>query len=99
MEITYEYINGCGELITTTSKVVILDPIPVEATPSDVDCQNLDGTQVLGYDNITGYGPFRYVWDNNEWNNAWADPADWTVSFDSLFTTTDDEGVVAQPQH
>ena len=98
VEITYEYINGCGELITTTSKVVILDPIPVEATPSDVDCQNLDGTQVLGYDNITGYGPFRYVWDNNEWNNAWADPADWTVSFDSLFTMTDDEGALL-PSH
>ena len=98
VEITYEYINGCGELITTTSKVVILDPIPVEATPSDVDCQNLDGTQVLGYDNITGYGPFRYVWDNNEWNNAWADPVDWTVSFDSLFTMTDDEGALL-PSH
>ena len=98
VEITYEYINGCGELITTTSKVVILDPIPVEATPSDVDCQNLDGTQVLGYDNITGYGPFRYVWDNNEWNNAWADPADWTLSFDSLFTMTDDEGALL-PSH
>ena len=98
VEITYEYINGCGELITTTSKVVILDPIPVEATPSDVDCQNLDGTQVLGYDDITGYGPFRYVWDNNEWNNAWADPADWTVSFDSLFTMTDDEGALL-PSH
>ena len=98
VEITYEYINGCGELITTTSKVVILDPIPVEATPSNVDCQNLDGTQVLGYDNITGYGPFRYVWDNNEWNNAWADPADWTVSFDSLFTMTDDEGALL-PSH
>ena len=98
VEITYEYINGCGELITTTSKVVILDPIPVEATPSEVDCQNLDGTQVLGYDNITGYGPFRYVWDNNEWNNAWADPADWTVSFDSLFTMTDDEGALL-PSH
>ena len=98
VEITYEYINGCGELITTTSKVVILDPIPVEATPSDVDCQSLDGTQVLGYDNITGYGPFRYVWDNNEWNNAWADPADWTVSFDSLFTMTDDDGALL-PSH
>ena len=98
VEITYEYINGCGELITTTSKVVIVDPIPMEATPSEVDCQNLDGTQVLGYDNITGYGPFRYVWDNNEWNNAWADPADWTVSFDSLFTMTDDEGALL-PSH
>lgn len=90
--ITYEYINGCGELISTTSKVVILDPIPVEAAASEVDCQNLDGTQVLGYDNITGYGPFNYVWDGNVWNNASEDPADWVTSFDSLFTMTDAEG-------
>lgn len=92
VEITYEYINGCGELISTTSKVVILDPIPVQATASEVDCQNLDGTQVLGYDNISGYGPFNYVWDGNVWNNALEDPADWVTSFDSLFTMTDAEG-------
>lgn len=90
--ITYEYINGCGELISTTSKVVILDPIPVEATASEIGCQNLDGTQVLGYDDISGYGPFNYVWDGNEWNNASEDPADWVTSFDSLFTMTDAEG-------
>ena len=33
-EITYEYINGCGELISTTSLVVIVDPIPIEAIPA-----------------------------------------------------------------
>ena len=92
VEITYEYINGCGELISTTSKVVILDPIPVQAIASEVDCQSLDGTQVLGYDNISGYGPFNYVWDGNVWNNALEDPADWVTSFDSLFTMTDAEG-------
>ena len=92
VEITYEYINGCGELISTTSKVVILDPIPVQATASEVGCQNLDGTQVLGYDNISGYGPFNFVWDGIEWDNASEDPANWVTSFDSLFTMTDAEG-------
>lgn len=92
VEITYEYINGCGELITTTSRVVILDPLPIVATPSERDCINLDGTQVLGYDNISGYGPFRYIWDGNVWNNAWLDPSEWTVSFDSVFTMTNASG-------
>ena len=98
VEITYDYINGCGELISATSKVVILDPIPVEATASELDCQNADGTQLLGYDDISGYGPFRYVWDNNEWNNAWADPANWTLAFDSLFAMTDNDGMLL-PNH
>lgn len=98
VEITYDYINGCGELMSTTSKVVILDPIPVEATPSELGCQNADGTQLLGYDDISGYGPFRYIWDNNEWNNAWEDSTNWTVDFDSLFTMTDDNGMLL-PNH
>ena len=78
--------------------MVILDPIPVEATASELDCQNADGTQLLGYDDISGYGPFRYVWDNNEWNNAWGDPANWTLAFDSLFAMTDDDGMLL-PNH
>ncbi len=91
-QITYEYINGCGELITTTSRVVILDPVPIEATPAVRACQNADGTQVLGYANITGYGPFQYVWDGNVWNNADMDPSEWTITFDSLFSMTNAEG-------
>jgi gliding motility-associated-like protein len=90
--ITFDYINGCGELVTTTSQVVILDPIPIVATPSVVGCQGLDGTQELGYDNIVGYGPFNYNWNGNVWSNATEDPGDWTVSFDSVFVMTDASG-------
>lgn len=86
VQITYTYINGCGEEITTTSRVVILDPIPVTVEAMAPPCQSLDGEQVLGYDNISGYGPFRYVWDGNVWNNAWADASEWTTSFDSVFS-------------
>ena len=55
-EITYEYINGCGELISTTSLVVIVDPIPIEAIPATVECQTLDGEQELGYTDMVGTG-------------------------------------------
>ena len=65
VEITFEYVNGCGETVITSSRVVILDPLPVEAVPSPVSCLDDDGNQTLGYDNISGYGPFRFVWDGN----------------------------------
>ena len=92
VEITFEYVNGCGETVITSSRVVILDPLPVEAVPSPVSCLDGDGNQTLGYDDISGYGPFRFVWDGNVWNNAWADPAEWVTSFDSLFSMTNGEG-------
>ena len=83
-------------------KVVILDPIPCGsgAGPRSPCAKTSTETRSLGYDNITGYGPFRYVWDNNEWNNAWADPADWTrvVRF-ALHHDRRRGHVVAHPQH
>ena len=92
VEITFEYVNGCGETVITSSRVVILDPLPVEAVPSPVSCLDGDGNQTLGYDNISGYGPFRFVWDGNPWSNATEDPSEWVTSFDSLFSMTNAEG-------
>jgi gliding motility-associated-like protein len=91
-EITYEYINGCGELISTTSLVVIVDPIPIEAIPATVECQTLDGEQELGYTDMVGYGPFNYEWAGDSWGNATMDPSAWTTSFDSVFVMTDNNG-------
>ena len=91
-EITYEYINGCGELISTTSLVVIVDPIPIEAIPATVECQTLDGEQELGYTDMVGYGPFNFEWAGDFWGNATMDPSAWTTSFDSVFVMTDDNG-------
>ena len=48
VEITFEYVNGCGETVITSSRVVILDPLPVEAVPSPVSCLDDDGNQTLG---------------------------------------------------
>ena len=92
VEITFEYVNGCGETVITSSRVVILDPLPVEAEPSPVSCLDEDGNQTLGYDNISGYGPFQFVWDGNPWSNANEAPSEWVTSFDSLFSMTNAEG-------
>ena len=92
VEITFEYVNGCGETITTSSRVAIIDPVPVEATPAPVGCLQSDGLQLLGYTDITGYGPFNFIWDDVEWNNAeWGSDA-WVTSIDSLFSMTNDNG-------
>ena len=96
VEITYEYINGCGELITTTSKVVILDPIPVEATPSDVDCQNLDKPKSSVTTTSQGTAlPLRLGQQRMEQRMG---RCRLDGVFDSLFTMTDDEGALL-PSH
>ena len=98
VEISFEYVNGCGETIVTSSRVAILDPIPVVANPSPVGCLQSDGQQLLGYDEITGYGPFNFIWDGVEWNNAeWGSDA-WVTSIDSLFDMTNDNGDLV-PSH
>jgi gliding motility-associated-like protein len=98
VEISFEYVNGCGETIVTSSRVAILDAIPVVANPSPVGCLQPDGQQLLGYDDITGYGPFNFIWDGVEWNNAeWGSDA-WVTSIDSLFDMTNDYGNLV-PSH
>ena len=89
-----EYVNACDQVSTTLANVVIVDPIPIEATPTPLGCIELDGTQMLGYSNITGYGPFIYNWDGQTWNNAAQSTADWTVQFDSLFNMLDASGLL-----
>jgi gliding motility-associated-like protein len=87
-----EYVNACDQVSSTLARVVILDPLPIVPTPSALSCLDENGNQTLGYDNITGYGPFNYTWDGNEWNNASHPPSEWTVSFDSSFHFLDASG-------
>ena len=90
IECTYE--NACDQVSTTFARVVLLDPIPIEAFPSPLSCIDDNGDQTLGYDLITGYGPFQYVWDGNVWNNASHPSNEWTASFDSTFNFLDAAG-------
>lgn len=94
VEIFFEYVNGCGELVVTSSRVAILDPIPVIAQASDPECLSPDGTQALGYVSISGYGPFNFQWDGSELPYDPLDTASWSsgLSLDSIFDMTDEEG-------
>lgn len=94
VEIFFEYVNGCGELVVTSSRVAILDPIPVIAQASDPECLSPDGTQALGYVSISGYGPFNFQWDGSELPYDPLDTASWSsgLSLDSIFGMTDEEG-------
>lgn len=87
-----EYVNACDQVSTTLARVVIVDPLPIQASPAPISCIDADGTQVLGYDDITGYGPFVYTWQDRVWNNAGQDADAWTVDFDSTFAMLDAQG-------
>ena len=99
VEIFFEYVNGCGELVTTSSRVAVLDPIPVTAEPAVPGCLNADGTQELGYDVINGYGPFNFDWGGVVHPYP-DDEGSWplTLSLDSLFDMTDDQGNLTPTQ-
>ena len=94
VEIFFEYVNGCGDTLITSSRVAILDPVPVNAQASEPGCLNPDGTQLLSYSNIKGYGPFNFEWDGSDLLYDPLDTASWnlTLSLDSLFDMTDEEG-------
>ena len=92
--IVCEYMNACDQVSTTLARVVILDPVPMSVTPSPVSCLNDDGTQGIGYSNISGYGPFSFDWDNRIWNNALDPPSMWVTTLDSVFNFTNAAGVL-----
>ena len=101
VEIFFEYINGCGELVVTSSRVVILDPVPVNAQTASPGCLNPDGTQALGYASISGYGPFNFEWDGVSLPYDPLDTASWTsgLSLDQLFDMTNEQGQLIPTQN
>jgi hypothetical protein len=60
--ITQESVSQCGDTLTTTLRLLILDPIPLTAMSSPVSCFDSSGVQVFKYNNIQGFGPFTYDW-------------------------------------
>ena len=92
LTIVCTYVNVCNEVSTTSANVVIVDPIPIQVKQNELDCITSDGLRTVGYEEIIGYGPFQYVWDDRVWNNASQPSSEWTNAFDSLVTVLDDEG-------
>ena len=95
LRIECNYVNACDQLSSTVARVVLVDPIPIVPTPAPLSCLEEDGSQTLGYDDISGYGPFMYEWDGDPWGNATQAPGAWTVQFDSTFSFVDGSGQLA----
>lgn len=63
LTVSFDYINGCGELIVISSTVLIVDPLPIEAQLDEVDCHDAQTAEVeISYSNIAGFGPFEFDW-------------------------------------
>ena len=60
--ITQESVSQCGDTLTNTLRLLILDPIPLTAMSSPVSCFDSSGVQVFEYNSIQGFGPFTYDW-------------------------------------
>lgn len=95
LRIECNYVNACDQLSSTVARVVLVDPIPIDPTPAPLSCLAEDGSQTLGYEDISGYGPFMYNWDGDDWGNATQVPGAWTVQFDSTFSFVDAAGQLA----
>lgn len=63
LTVSFDYVNGCGELIVISSTVLIMDPLPIDAQLDDLDCHDANTAELsLTYGTVTGFGPFNYEW-------------------------------------
>ena len=69
LRIECNYVNACDQL-SSTVRAWSGGPHPHCPTPAPLSCLEDDGSQTLGYDDISGYGPFMYEWDGDPWGNA-----------------------------
>ena len=60
--VEYEYVDACGGNVSNDSRLIVLDPIPMDAGASLATCLNGLGSQAVEFLDIQGFGPFSYQW-------------------------------------
>ena len=60
--LSQEFINSCGDTALSSLRFLILDPIPLTATPIDLSCEGDEVSTFAGFSDITGLGPIQYEW-------------------------------------
>ena len=66
-------LDVCGDSLLDSLRVLILDPIPMEASTLPLDCIEDPGVQTVAFEGIEGFGPFDQMWevspsgDETEW--------------------------------
>ena len=60
--ISQAFVNSCGDTALSSVRLVILDPIPLNANAMHLACEGIETTQLFGFEDITGFGPLSYAW-------------------------------------
>ena len=55
-------LYDCGDTLTSTYHVVVLDPVPFSAQVLPLECASGDGIQIVAVEDIVGFGPFDASW-------------------------------------
>ena len=61
--VSFDYVNGCDELVVLSATVLIVDPVPIQATLGPLPCHDASTGEIeLAYTDISGFGPFDFDW-------------------------------------
>ena len=56
-------LDVCGDSLLDSLRLLILDPIPMEASSLPLDCIEDPGVQTVAFEGIEGFGPFDQMWE------------------------------------
>ena len=90
--ISQSFVNSCGDTALSSLRLVILDPIPMNANAMDLACEGSDTTQVVGFQDITGFGPLNYTWGGVGVLNGTSGTFDSTSVLENTIGLVDEEG-------
>ena len=90
--ISQSYVNSCGDTALSSVRLVILDPIPLNANAMDLACEGSDTTQLVGFEGITGFGPLSYAWGGAEVLNETSGTLDSASVLENGVSLVDEEG-------
>ena len=90
--ISQSFVNSCGDTALSSVRLVILDPIPMNANAMDLACEGSDSTQLVGFENITGFGPLSYAWGEAGVLNGSSGMLDSTSVLENGVSLVDQEG-------
>jgi len=77
-------LDVCGDLLLDSLRLLILDPIPMQASSLPLDCIEDPGVQTSAFEGIEGFGPFDQMWEVAPSGNetGWMEMAGLTTSIE-----------------
>ena len=91
--ISQSFVNSCGDTALSSVRLVILDPIPLNANAMDLACEGSDTTQLVGFEDITGFGPLSFMWEGAGLLNETSGTLDSPSVLENGVSLVDEEGL------